>query len=102
MKYLTFILLVLLYACTGSTAQSPSKDMQKEKEFEALLNKVTETQQASLEVQKQAEEKQTKIVEKTITQIVELKTEINELKEELNSITADTARKFKLLPISDN
>ena len=101
MKYLSFILLVLLYACTGSTAQSPSPDVEADKEFQKLLNKVAETQQATAETQKQAEEKQTKIVEKTITQIVELKTEINELKEELNSITADTARKFKLLPISD-
>lgn len=101
MKYFIFILIVFLYACTGSTAQSPSKDMQDQKEFEALLNKVTETQKATLEVQKEAEEKQKKIVEKTITQIVELKTEINELKKELNSITNDTASKFKLFAISD-
>jgi hypothetical protein len=102
MKYLAFILIVFLYACQGTTAQSPSKDMQEEKEFQELLNKVSETQKSTAETQKTAEEKQSKIVEKTVNKIVDLKTEVNELKQELNSIHSDTARKFKLLPISDN
>lgn len=102
MKYLGLILIVFLYACQGTTAQSPSKDMQEEKEFQELLNKVSTTQQASAQTQKNAEEKQSKIVNKTVNKIVDLKTEVNELKQELNSIHSDTARKFKLLPISDN
>ena len=102
MKYLAFILIVFLYACQGTTAQSPSNEMQEEKEFQDLLNKVSTTQQATAETQKAAEEKQSKIVEKTVTKIVDLKTEVNELKQELSSIHSDTARKFKLLPISDN
>ena len=101
MKYLAFIFIVFLYACQGTTAQSPSKDMQDDREFQDLLNKVSVTQQASAETQKSAEEKQAKIVDKTVTQIVDLKNEVNELKQELNSITSDTARKFKLFPISD-
>jgi esterase/lipase len=102
MKYLAFILIVFLYACQGTTAQSPSKDMQEDKEFQDLLNKVSATQEATAQTQKSAEEKQSKIVEKTVTKIVDLKNEVNELKQELNSIHSDTARKFKLLPISDN
>jgi esterase/lipase len=102
MKYLAFILIVFLYACQGTTAQPPSKDMQEEQEFQDLLNKVSTTQKATAETQKAAEEKQSKIVDKTVDKIVDLKTEINELKQELNSIHSDTARKFKLLPISDN
>ena len=101
MKYLSFILLVLLYACIGSTAQSPSPDVEADKEFQKLLNKVAETQQATAETQKSAEEKQAKIVDKTVTKIVDLKNEVNELKQELNSISNDTLNKFKLLPISD-
>ena len=101
MKYLTFIFIVFLYACQGTTAQPPSKDMQDDRDFQDLLNKVSVTQQASAETQKSAEEKQAKIVDKTVTKIVDLKNEVNELKQELNSITSDTARKFKLLPISD-
>ena len=34
MKYLAFILIVFLYACQGTTAQSPSKDMQEEQKFQ--------------------------------------------------------------------
>ena len=101
MKYLPFIFIVFLYACQGTTAQPPSKDMQDDREFQDLLNKVSVTQQASAQTQRSAEEKQAKIVDNTVTQIVDLKTEINELKQELNSINSDTARKFKLLPISD-
>ena len=102
MKYLSFLFIVFLYACQGTTAQSPSKDMQEDKEFQDLLNKVSATQEATAQTQKSAEEKQSKIVEKTVTKIVDLKNEVNELKQELNSIHSDTARKFKLLPISDN
>lgn len=101
MKYLPFIFIVFLYACQGTTAQPPSQDMQDDREFQDLLNKVSVTQQASAQTQRSAEEKQAKIVNNTVAKIVELKTEINELKQELNSINSDTARKFKLLPISD-
>ena len=101
MRYLIFIFIIFLYACQGTTAQSLSKDLQQEKEFQDLLNKVSQTQEATKVVQKSAEEKQSKIVEKTVTKIVDLKTEVNELKVELNSINNDTNRKFKLLPISD-
>ena len=102
MKYLAFIFIVFLYACQGITAQPPSQDMQDDREFQDLLNKVSVTQQASAETQRSAEEKQAKIVDKTVAKIVELKTEINELKQELNNINSDTTTKFKLLPISDN
>ena len=102
MKYLSFIFIVFLYACQGTTAQSPSKDMQDDREFQDLLNKVSATQEATAQTQKSAEEKQSKIVEKTVTKIVDLKNEVNELKQELNNINTDTNRKFKLLPISDN
>jgi len=102
MKYLAFIFIVFLYACQGTIAQPISQDMQNDREFQDLLNKVSVTQQASAETQRSAEEKQAKIVDKTVAKIVELKTEINELKQELNNITSDTSSKFKLLPISDN
>ena len=102
MKYLPFIFIVFLYACQGTIAQPPSQDMQDDREFQDLLNKVSVTQQASAQTQRSAEEKQAKIVDNTVAKIVELKTEINELKQELNNINSDTTTKFKLFPISDN
>jgi biotin synthase-related radical SAM superfamily protein len=101
MKYLNIILLVFLYACSNTTAQSNSHESEEDKKFRELLSKVDETRINTAETQKKAEEKQAKIVDKTVKQIVELKNEVNELKQELNSITSDTAKKFKLLPISD-
>ena len=102
MKYLNIILLVFLYACSSTTAQSNSHESEEDKKFRELLSKVDETKQVTTQTQKEAEEKQTKIVDKTVKQIVQLKTEINELKQELNSINSDTTTKFKLFPISDN
>jgi len=100
MKKLYFIFFIFLYSCISTTAQAPPISINKDKEFEFLMNKIKQTQELSSEMQKMAEDKQAKIVEKTITKIVDLKNEVNELKEVISTINNDTNNKFKLLPIS--
>ena len=102
MKYLTFILLVLLYACSSTTAQSPSPDVEADKEFQKLLNKVAETQQATAETQQAAEEKQAKIVDKTVSKIVDLKKLIEADNIQYETIHKINKEKNKNLKISNN
>jgi seryl-tRNA synthetase len=106
MKYLAFIL--LLTGCTTIGAQD-GEALAKEREFDELVKKTTNSLNFSLSVQAEASEKQTEIVEQTVSKITTLKTEVTQLKTELkdvkatlDSVSADTGVSFLVLPISQN
>jgi acetyl-CoA carboxylase beta subunit len=105
MKYLLFI---FLFGCTAS-AQKQSEDIKDDIEFQKLMNKVTETNDLSVQVQAKASKKEAELVTKAVATIVsmkgeikDLKIELNEVKSKLDSVTIDTGGKFVLLPISNN
>jgi hypothetical protein len=105
MKYLLFIFLM---GCTAS-AQNQSEDLKEDIEFQKLMNKVTETNALSVQVQAKASKKEAELVTKAVATIVsmkgeikDLKIELNEVKSKLDSVTIDTGGKFVLLPISNN
>ena len=105
MRYLLFIFLI---GCTAS-AQNQSDDLKEDIEFQKLMNKVTETNALSVQVQAKASKKEAELVTKAVATIVSMKGEIKDLKNELNevkskvdSVTIDTGGKFVLLPISNN
>jgi rRNA maturation endonuclease Nob1 len=104
MKYLFFI---FLFGCTVS-AQKTSEEVAEEREFQQLMSKVAQTNDKSVQVQKEASKKEAELVTKAIATIVamkseikDLKTELNEVKTRLDSVAIDTGGKFVLLPISD-
>jgi seryl-tRNA synthetase len=105
MKYLLFIFLM---GCTAS-AQNQSEDIRQDIEFQKLMNKVSQTNDLSVQVQAKAIKKEAELVTKTVATIIsmkgeikDLKTELNEVKSKLDSVTIDTGSKFVLLPISYN
>jgi acetyl-CoA carboxylase beta subunit len=105
MKYLLFI---FLFGCTAS-AQKQNEDIKDDIEFQKLMNKVTETNALSVQVQAKASKKEAELVTKAVATIVsmkgeikDLKFELNEVKSKLDSVTIDTGGKFVLLPISNN
>ena len=105
MRYLLFIFLM---GCTAS-AQNQSEDLKEDIEFQKLMNKVTETNALSVQVQAKASKKEAELVTKAVATIVsmkgeikDLKIELNEVKSKLDSVTIDTGGKFVLLPISNN
>ncbi len=94
--------------CTAS-AQNQSEDLKEDIEFQKLMNKVTETNALSVQVQAKASKKEAELVTKAVATIVsmkgeikDLKIELNEVKSKLDSVTIDTGGKFVLLPISNN
>ena len=94
--------------CTAS-AQNQNEDLKEDIEFQKLMNKVTETNALSVQVQAKAAKKETELVTKAVATIVsmkgeikDLKNELNEVKSKLDSVTIDTGGKFVLLPISNN
>jgi seryl-tRNA synthetase len=105
MKYLLFI---FLFGCTAS-AQNQSEDIKDDIEFQKLMNKVTQTNDLSVQVQAKASKKEAELVTKAVATITELKqevkilkTELNEVKASLDSVSNDTGVSFKLLAIPNN
>ena len=105
MKYLLFI---FLFGCTAS-AQNQSEDIKDDIEFQKLMNKVSETNTLSVQVQAKASKKEAELVTKAVATITELKqevkilkTELSEVKASLDSVSNDSGISFKLLPISEN
>jgi hypothetical protein len=105
MKYLLFI---FLFGCTAS-AQKQSEDIKDDIEFQKLMNKVTETNALSVQVQAKASKKEAELVTKAVATITELKaevkilkTELSEVKATLDSVSTDTGVSFKLFAIPTN
>ena len=105
MKYL--ILIIFFWGCVPAIANKESDTLQKDKEFDELMKKVSQTNENSIKVQDAATKKEAELVTKAIETITilkqenkELKTELNEVKTQLDSATADTILPFILLPIS--
>jgi seryl-tRNA synthetase len=105
MKYLLFI---FLFGCTAS-AQNQSEDLKEDIEFQKLMNKVSQTNDLSVQVQAKASKKEAELVQKAVETIKELKTEVTTLKNELSEVKAsldsvnnDTGISFKLFAIPSN
>jgi seryl-tRNA synthetase len=105
MKYLLFI---FLFGCTAS-AQNQSEDIKDDIEFQKLINKVSETNTLSVQVQAKASKKEAELVTKAVATITELKqevkilkTELSEVKASLDSVSNDSGISFKLLAIPNN
>lgn len=98
MRYLVFI---FLFGCSV-TAQEPNKELNKDADFEQLLNKVKQTTIQGVRAQEEADKQQKTIINETVNKIVGLKNELNEVKSKLDSIDSDTGSKYILLPISNN
>lgn len=79
MKHL-FIL--FLFGC-GVTAQS-NEEIQKEAEFNKLIQNVNQTHANSARVQELASKKESALVTKAVATIITMKSEINSLKNEIN------------------
>ena len=105
MKYLLFI---FLFGCTAS-AQNQSEDIKDDIEFQKLMNKVSQTNDLSVQVQAKASKKEAELVTKAVATITELKqevkilkTELSEVKASLDSVSNDSGISFKLLAIPNN
>jgi seryl-tRNA synthetase len=105
MKYLLFIFLM---GCTAS-AQNQSEDLKDDIEFQKLMNKVTQTNNLSVQVQAKATKKEAELVTKAVATITELKqevkilkTELSEVKATLDSVNNDTGVSYKLFAIPTN
>lgn len=106
MKYL--IITILFWGCVPAIANKESETLQKDKEFEALMNKVAQTNEMSIKVQEEATKKEAELVKKAVKTITtlkeenkELKLEINEIKARLDSAIVDTLIPFSISPISN-
>jgi hypothetical protein len=86
MKYLLFIFLM---GCTAS-AQNQSEETKEDIEFQKLMNKVTQTNDLSVQVQAKASE------------VTILKTELSEVKATLDSVSNDTGVSFRIYAIPNN
>ena len=105
MKYLLFIFLM---GCTAS-AQNQSEELKDDIEFQKLMNKVTQTNDLSVQVQAKASKKEAELVTKAVATITELKqevkilkTELSEVKATLDSVNNDTGISYKLFAIPTN
>ena len=96
-----------LISCNQVISQKQNEELQKEKEFEELMKKVSETREKNKSIMYAAEQKTTQIIQKTSETISTLKEENKNLKQKLekNETTPniDTVLdiKFTLRPISD-
>jgi len=104
MRYI--IISILFWGCVPAIANKESENLQKEKEFERLMSKVSQTNELSIKVQEAASKKEAEMVTKAIETITtlkkeneDLKTELNEIKKAFDSISTDTIMPFKLLSI---
>lgn len=105
MKYLLFIFLM---GCTAS-AQNQSEDLKDDIEFQKLMNKVSQTNDLSVQVQKKASKKEAELVQKAVetikelkTEVTILKTELSEVKATLDSVSSDTGVSYRIYAISNN
>lgn len=105
MRYLLFI---FLFGCTAS-AQKQSEEIKDDIEFQKLMNKVSQTNDLSVQVQAKASKKEAELVKKAVATITELKqevkilkTELSEVKASLDSVSNDSGISFKLLAIPNN
>jgi seryl-tRNA synthetase len=105
MRYL--IITILFWGCVPAIANKESETLQKEKEFEKLMNKVSQTNELSIKVQEAASKKEAQMVAKAVQTITtlkeenkELKAEINEIKAKLDSANIDTLVPYSISPIS--
>jgi phage host-nuclease inhibitor protein Gam len=105
MKYLLFI---FLFGCTAS-AQNQSEDIKDDIEFQKLMNKVSETNDLSVQVQAKASKKEAELVTKAVATITELKqevkilkTELSEVKASLDSVSNDSGVSFRIYAIPNN
>ena len=105
MKYLLFI---FLFGCTAS-AQNQSEEIKDDIEFQKLMNKVSQTNDLSVQVQAKASKKEAELVKKAVATITELKqevkilkTELSEVKASLDSVSNDSGISFKLFAIPNN
>jgi ATP phosphoribosyltransferase regulatory subunit HisZ len=105
MKYLLFI---FLFGCTAS-AQNQSEETKEDIEFQKLMNKVTQTNDLSVQVQAKASKKEAELVTKAVATITELKqevkilkTELSEVKASLDSVNNDTGVSFRIYAIPNN
>ena len=94
--------------CTAS-AQNQSEDIKEDIEFQKLMNKVTQTNDLSVQVQAKASKKEAELVTKAVATITELKqevkilkTELSEVKATLDSVSNDSGISFKLFAIPNN
>jgi seryl-tRNA synthetase len=104
MRYV--IISILFWGCVPAIANKESENLQKEKEFERLMSKVSQTNELSMKVQEAASKKESEMVAKAVETITtlkkeneDLKTELNEIKKAFDSISYDTVMPFKLLSI---
>ena len=105
MRYV--IISILFWGCVPAIANKESETLQKDKEFEELMKKVSQTNEMSIKVQEAATKKEAELVTKAAQTITilkqenkELKTEKNEIKAKLDSVDNDTLMPFVILPIS--
>ena len=68
MRYLLFIFLM---GCTA-TAQNQSEDLKEDIEFQKLMNKVSQTNDLSVQVQAKASKKEAELVQKAVETLKEL------------------------------
>lgn len=111
MKRIAFFigLSLILNACSDSIGQHPSKELEKEQEFNNLMKKVNETRAKNQTIMSAADKKTAAVIEKTVENITTLKQENKQLKKEINETinksypTNDTVSNFKftLRPVSD-
>ena len=94
--------------CTAS-AQNQSEETKEDIEFQKLMNKVSETNTLSVQVQVKASKKEAELVTKAVATITELKqevkilkTELSEVKATLDSVSNDSGISFKLFAIPNN
>jgi hypothetical protein len=105
MRYLLFIFLM---GCTAS-AQNQSEELKDDIEFQKLMNKVSQTNDLSVQVQAKASKKEAELVQKAVetikelkTEVTILKTELSEVKATLDSVSNDTGISYRIYAISDN
>ena len=94
--------------CTAS-AQNQSEETKEDIEFQKLMNKVSETNDLSVQVQAKASKKEAELVQKAVetikelkTEVTTLKTELSEVKATLDSVSTDTGVSYRIYAISDN
>jgi seryl-tRNA synthetase len=94
--------------CTAS-AQNQSEDLKDDIEFQKLMNKVSQTNDLSVQVQAKASKKEAELVQKAVetikelkTEVTILKTELSEVKATLDSVSSDTGVSYRIYAISNN
>lgn len=86
---------LILNSCSDTIGQLPSKELEKEQEFNNLMKKVNETRAKNQTIISSVDKKTTEVIEKTAETISTLKEENKKLKNEIN----ETGKKY--YPIDD-